>query len=123
QQQQPAAAGQGAGWGQTSQSVQWGDQPPPPQPAKSERGNWSIEAEQMETGTWRAFAPDLGLGAPPGAPPAAPAGKAFDPMDELSPDRWDVPIQERAAQAQAAQAAPAGGAGDINRFDQPIQER
>ncbi|MBU6451464.1 MAG: roadblock/LC7 domain-containing protein [Cyanobacteria bacterium REEB67] len=112
----------------------WGQAPVPPATLdaaqiEAKKNAWSAEAEQLETGTWRAFAPkmnaDLGAKAP-AAPPAAPPG-----------DRWDVPIQERAKtgaeQSNAAMPAmppapvtPAQAAAPADtqgRWDVPIQER
>ena len=113
----------------------WGQAPVPPAALdaaqiEAKKNAWSAEAEQLETGTWRAFAPkmnqDLGAKATPPAPPT-PSG-----------DRWDVPIQER-AKTMADQSipnmpaalppalpmpAPAAAVGENSgRWDVPIQER
>lgn len=101
-------------------------QPPVPQgqggpPSLLNRKSaWSQDAEQIETGTWRAFAPSgEGLGAPvarPGlnnaavnpAPAAGQPAQSFAPQAQEVQDRWDLPIQERMkAQQQANPASPA----------------
>ncbi|PWU02650.1 MAG: hypothetical protein C5B53_01400, partial [Candidatus Melainabacteria bacterium] len=73
--------------------------------------NWSVEAEQIETGTWQAFYPMDSLGTPsaranwdkggsksapptPGPQPAQP-GPTGLPADLNS--EWDMPIQEKLA--------------------------
>jgi predicted regulator of Ras-like GTPase activity (Roadblock/LC7/MglB family) len=114
------AWGEGADWSQGAQPAAPQAMPESQQQAGSSsqaaalgRGRqqaWSLEAEQVETGTWRAFAPSGeslsgGAAARPAAA-AAPAGnqQSFAPQqDEQS--RWDVPIQER-IKAGGTQSSP-----------------
>jgi predicted regulator of Ras-like GTPase activity (Roadblock/LC7/MglB family) len=113
-------AGAQPAWGEGNDWAQ-GGQPPAPQAIPEQQGSssqaaalgkgrqqaWSLEAEQVETGTWRAFAPSgeslSGAAAPGRAPePASPVvakeTQSFAPQDEQS--RWDIPIQERMKQGQ-----------------------
>ncbi|MBS1993780.1 MAG: roadblock/LC7 domain-containing protein, partial [Cyanobacteria bacterium SZAS LIN-3] len=138
----PAAAGSAiasSGWGQAAV-------PPALDNSQIEakKNAWAAEAEQLETGTWKAFAPKMneGLGGKatsmPAAGPSPMGGAAAAPAGE----RWDVPIQER-MKTQADQAAPAQAPGQpvapvispiqpmqpgqaapaAARWDVPIQER
>ena len=143
---QPAPAGnENGGWGQSpAQGANWGQ--PPAAPAgepgwgqqnapDAKKPTYSIDAEQLETGTWRAFTPGIEqLGAAPakaawapqqanvaavaasstGAQPAPQAqgqGQSF-PASSEQPNRWDIPIQERMKMEgpgqPAAALAPAG---------------
>jgi len=134
----------GGGWGGPGGGNAWGSEPPTgpepnqaqapapepvAQPAPAAKGSaWSVDAEQIETGTWRAFTPgsDSLVSNAPAAPkgwgptpaaaqpaPAVPPPAAAAPGDQ---NRWDVPIQNRGA------AQPAADAGQ-NRWDTPIQDR
>jgi predicted regulator of Ras-like GTPase activity (Roadblock/LC7/MglB family) len=130
---QPAAAEPQAqpAWGESNDWAAVGQQPAPqampdpqqqqqqPQPqqqasssqaaalGKGRQQAWSLEAEQVETGTWRAFAPSgeaLGsaAAATPGRAPeagqtAARDQQSFAPQDEQS--RWELPIQDRIKQS------------------------
>lgn len=99
---------------------------------KGRQQAWSLEAEQVETGTWRAFAPageTLSGGAggsriTPG-PTGAPNQQSFAPQPQDDQSRWDVPIQERMKQSgtghpQVPQTAPAQAATPpANPFAQP----
>jgi predicted regulator of Ras-like GTPase activity (Roadblock/LC7/MglB family) len=135
----PAPVEAGGGWGAgassapaNDQSMGWGQSaaPAPMQaPAASEAGwgsapsggtddmavpkaSWSQEAEQMETGTWRAFTPKSDPLAPAQPQPQAqaPAAQAAAPAG----DRWDQPIQDRKKETSGGEAA---------RWDVPIQSR
>ncbi len=73
---------------------------------KGRQQAWSLEAEQVETGTWRAFAPSgetLSSATPaqartPETSQPGPNQQSFAPQqDEQS--RWDIPIQERMKQS------------------------
>jgi predicted regulator of Ras-like GTPase activity (Roadblock/LC7/MglB family) len=73
------------------------------------RPAWSLESEQIETGTWQAFSPSgETLGAK--TAPAAPKKMEADPTsaDPLSiDDRWSTPIQSRAkSQPDVVQPGP-----------------
>lgn len=107
--------------------------PPAPQQQGTSTGNklspteilnkrpaWSLEAEQVETGTWKAFRPVEELGANSSSKiPVVNPGSGQNLAPPVPPpandkDDWDLPIQEklarqraREAAAQAAQAAPA----------------
>lgn len=123
--------GGAAGWGQPPQprATQWtppGTAPAPSmdQPGSAAQSNdaamkgkqsWSSEAEQIETGTWKAFTPPadaLGAKSPPPkmwTPSDAGKGQSFAPEET---GRWDVPIQERNKMQQqqsntGGQASPA----------------
>lgn len=141
-----APAGQsGGGWGASAQGNAWGgdqatsseqqqQQQPAPQAAPAAKpafNAWSVDAEQIETGTWQAFTPgsDKLVSNAPSAPkgwgvPAAAPAPAPTPAPAMPPppapggpdqgqNRWDVPIQDRGAQPPA----------DANRWEQPIQNR
>jgi len=143
----PAAAGSAiasSGWGQTATPLDNSQ-------IEAKKNAWAAEAEQLETGTWKAFAPKMneGLG---GKAPAMPAVGQFQqpqqpPSAAPAGERWDVPIQERAKtqidqpipafdpnmgqQPQAQPMAPAinpiqapgQAAAPAARWDVPIQER
>lgn len=138
----PGGAQPGGGWGAPGGGNAWGSepsqgpapmQPPAPtpepvaQPAAAAKGSaWSVDAEQIETGTWRAFTPgsDSLVSNAPAAPkgwgptpaPQAPAMPPPPAPPTGDQNRWDVPIQDRGA------AQPAADAGQ-NRWDTPIQDR
>lgn len=136
----PTGGQPGGGWGQPGGGNAWGNEqakvpapepaapaPAPAQaPAQAPKQNnaWSVDAEQIETGTWRAFTPgsDALVSNAPAAPKgwgATPAPAAQAPQMPPPPppgggqNRWDTPIQDRGAQPAA----------DANRWDQPIQNR
>lgn len=115
-------------WGESNDWSQGAQQAPPavPEPqqgsssqaaalGKGRQQAWSLEAEQVETGTWRAFAPSgEALSSAPAqargqdaAQPASTPGanqQSFAPQqDEQS--RWDIPIQER-MQKQSSPSIP-----------------
>jgi len=118
----------------------WGQAAVPPAPLDSaqieaKKNAWAAEAEQLETGTWKAFAPKMneGLGGKPAPLPASGPAPAASPAG----DRWDVPIQER-NKTQIDQPMPTMGApvaaapvapiqpnanAAAGRWDVPIQER
>lgn len=119
------------GWGNSSQGQAQGA----PASNAGERPSWSMEAEQMETGTWTAFKPGSGalnagpnLTAPAFGAPASPTPPAQQAAASAS-DRWDLPIQERnktnesmdAPRIPTQPAAP--NSANDNRWDVPIQER
>ncbi|MBS1956810.1 MAG: roadblock/LC7 domain-containing protein [Cyanobacteria bacterium SZAS-4] len=115
---QPSADASQPAWGDSNDWSQGAQQAPQavPEPqqtssqaaalGKGRQQAWSLEAEQVETGTWRAFAPSgEALSSAPAqarggeAQPAAgaPNQQSFAPQqDEQS--RWDIPIQERMKQ-------------------------
>jgi predicted regulator of Ras-like GTPase activity (Roadblock/LC7/MglB family) len=103
---------QGA-WGTPTDANEWGAPTPAatmPQasaaaPVTHEaKPAWSLEAEQIETGTWRAFSPGAEA---LGARPAAPAMKHADPLaGPKEDDRWSTPIQDRAKGGGAAPTNP-----------------
>lgn len=137
----PPAGQPGGGWGQPAGGNAWGGEqgkaPEPQQPAQAPTAAqqaapaakptfnaWSVDAEQIETGTWQAFTPgsDKLVSNAPNAPKgwgATPVSSAPAPAMPPPPapggaqNRWDVPIQDRGAQPPA----------DANRWDQPIQNR
>jgi predicted regulator of Ras-like GTPase activity (Roadblock/LC7/MglB family) len=91
----------------------------------AKRPSWSLEAEQVETGTWKAYVPQESLGAPskpptpaktnPGMPMPPTPTKAGGAAGALDKDDWDMPIQEklarqraRAAEAEASETKPLG---------------
>ncbi len=106
------AWGEGNDWAQSSQPAvpeQHGSSSQAAALGKGRQQAWSLEAEQVETGTWRAFAPSgealSGAAAAPGrapepSPQVAKETQSFAPQDEQS--RWDIPIQERMKQGQSA---------------------
>lgn len=109
------AWGDGNDWAQAAQPQQAPQAMPEPQQSSSQaaalgKGRqqaWSLEAEQVETGTWRAFAPSgetlsSGAAAQARAPETpGPNQQSFAPQqDEQS--RWDIPIQERMKQSGAS---------------------
>ena len=120
----------------------WGGSTVPPSldaaQIEAKKNTWAAEAEQLETGTWRAFAPKMGEAMGAKAPAMPVAGPT--PTAAASGDRWDVPIQER-AKTQGDQPAPFNGmpipavpppitpiqppapANAQARWDVPIQER
>lgn len=125
----PQSGQDGGGWGAPAApeqpSMGWGQQASPAPASAAEAGwgggssggtgedltvpkqSWSQEAEQMETGTWRAFTPKAdSLG---GAPQPAPQAQAAP-----TGDRWDQPIQDRKKET---------GSGEAARWDVPIQSR
>ncbi|MBA3992086.1 MAG: hypothetical protein C0469_01070 [Cyanobacteria bacterium DS2.3.42] len=132
----------GGGWGQPAQGNAWGgeqannseqqqqqqQQQPAPQAAPAAKpafNAWSVDAEQIETGTWQAFTPGSdklvsnapsapkGWGVTPAAAPAPAPAMPPPPAPGGEQNRWDQPIQDRGAQAPA----------DANRWEQPIQNR
>lgn len=136
----PTGGQGGGGWGQPGGGNAWGNEqakapepepaaaaPPPtpvPAPATKPGNAWSVDAEQIETGTWRAFTPgsDALVSNAPATPKGwgatpSPAGQAPQmpppPPPGGAQNRWDTPIQDRGAQPAA----------DANRWDQPIQNR
>ena len=111
----PGTGGAGDGWGT-----------PGSEPGAPRKTNWSIEAEQIETGTWQAFYPMDNLGTPtthanwnkggrggpqqPGAPqPGTPQpGTLPGPLpgaDDLNQE-WDIPIQEKLARQRGGSVEP-----------------
>lgn len=108
---------------------------PPDENRPSKKSNYAMEADQVETGTWRAFsAGDASLGAQTGGWDNA--GAQQQPETEAA--RWDVPIQERMKQQAQGQGQPQpSGAAPLpapgaaapsqqppaDRWDVPIQER
>jgi predicted regulator of Ras-like GTPase activity (Roadblock/LC7/MglB family) len=117
QQQQPAA-----GWGQPNNTAEqefW--QGAAKDQAKERKTSWSVEAEQVETGTWKAFTPgtetlgaaparawgDKSVPAPmmPPSPPAMGGNQSFAPSNEAQ-SRWDIPIQERMRMQNQGAAPP-----------------
>jgi predicted regulator of Ras-like GTPase activity (Roadblock/LC7/MglB family) len=70
------------------------------------RAAWSLESEQIETGTWQAFSPSgetLGARSAPPSPKKIDAEPTADPLS--IDDRWSTPIQDR-AKAQPGPATP-----------------
>lgn len=106
------------GWGASASQGGWDTQPWDDKSEAKQRGNWSIEAEQMETGTWSSYsgAQAAAGGNALGAKPPAQTGQK---SSEMSQDRWDTPIQERGAPAAPAAAQAAGE----SHWDVPIQEK
>jgi predicted regulator of Ras-like GTPase activity (Roadblock/LC7/MglB family) len=121
----------------------WGQAPVAPEPLdaaqiEAKKNAWAQEAEQLETGTWRAFAPKMneGLGSTPPPLPSPGPAPAMQPPQAAGGDRWDLPIQERAKSqtdmpVQPSEAAPpvmpiqpvAAQTAAQQRWDVPIQER
>jgi predicted regulator of Ras-like GTPase activity (Roadblock/LC7/MglB family) len=98
---------QQGGWGTPTDANEWGAPAPVPAapkavatPTHEAKPAWSLEAEQIETGTWRAFSPGADA---LGARPAAPAMKQADPLTgPKEDDRWSTPIQDRVKSGGAA---------------------
>ncbi|MBX9668030.1 MAG: roadblock/LC7 domain-containing protein [Candidatus Obscuribacterales bacterium] len=119
------------GWG-AQQSSSW-DAASPQQQSWNEksgagadkgRGNWSIEAEQMETGTWSNF-PGAGANNTSALEP-----KSTQPSQQgaAPEDRWDTSIQDRGpepapAMPPGAAPAPAAAQSGNSHWDMPIQEK
>lgn len=144
----PSGGAAPGGWGQPAGGNAWGSEPdnnannnsepaapapaapapaPIPAPAPMAKSAWSVDAEQIETGTWRAFTPGSdslvsnapaapkGWGAAPAPTPTPAPAMPPPPAPGGEQNRWDVPIQDRGAQ-------PAADANQ-NRWDTPIQNR
>jgi predicted regulator of Ras-like GTPase activity (Roadblock/LC7/MglB family) len=87
----------------------------PPHQSKTKLPAWSIEAEQVETGTWKAYVPEEALipaAPPPMIKPAGPDFSSYPLADSLFNSRiedeneWEMPIQEKLARQRANAALP-----------------
>jgi len=75
---------------------------------------WSIEAEQVETGTWKAYVPEENLtpSAPPIVKPDGPDFSSYPIAESLFNSRiedeseWEMPIQEKLARQRASGPLP-----------------